>query len=117
MADDSYAPYYPGDDAVDWVGMSLYHWGATYPWGENELPEANKFTDQLTGTYVGANGDDSLLPDFYARVRARSTASPWPSLKPRPCIAPAPAVRRRWTSSVPGGSSCSARPWPPSSRS
>lgn len=66
MADDSYAPYYPGDAAVDWVGMSLYHWGAAYPWGENELPEPNKFTDQLSGTYVGANGDDSLLPDFYA---------------------------------------------------
>lgn len=65
MDDDSYAPYYPGDDAVDWVGMSLYHWGNTYPWGENELPEPHKFADQLTGNYSGANGDDSLLPDFY----------------------------------------------------
>lgn len=65
MADDSYAPFYPGDEAVDWVGMSLYHWGAKYPWGENELPEANKFADQLTGNYAGANGDDTLLPDFY----------------------------------------------------
>lgn len=65
MQDDAYAPYYPGDEAVDWVGMSLYHWGAKYPWGENELPEPGKFTDQLTGTYNGANGDDSLLPDFY----------------------------------------------------
>lgn len=66
MADDSYAPYYPGDAVVDWVGMSLYHWGARYPWGENELPEPGKFADQLTGNYVGANGDDSLLSDFYA---------------------------------------------------
>jgi hypothetical protein len=65
MLDDAYAPYYPGDDAVDWVGMSLYHWGATYPWGENELPEPEKLAQQLTGTYNGANGDDSLLPDFY----------------------------------------------------
>lgn len=65
MADDAYAPYYPGDDAVDWVGMSLYHWGGAYPWGENELPEPGKFAAQLTGTYVGANGDDTLLPDFY----------------------------------------------------
>ena len=30
-SDDPYAPYYPGDDAVDWVGMSLYHWGNTHP--------------------------------------------------------------------------------------
>jgi hypothetical protein len=65
MSDDSYAPYYPGDDAVDWVGMSLYHWGAKYPWGENELPEPGKFADQLAGNYNGANGDDTLLPDFY----------------------------------------------------
>jgi soluble lytic murein transglycosylase-like protein len=28
MSDDPYLPYYPGDDAVDWVGMSLYHWGS-----------------------------------------------------------------------------------------
>ncbi|TKV29338.1 hypothetical protein FDK12_06235 [Arthrobacter sp. NamB2] len=64
--DDPYAPYYPGDDAVDWVGMSLYHWGSTYPWGESEMPEEGKFIDQLTGTYNGKNGDDSMLPDFYA---------------------------------------------------
>ncbi|WP_225437199.1 glycoside hydrolase family 26 protein [Arthrobacter sedimenti] len=65
--DDPYAPYYPGDDAVDWVGMSLYHWGRTYPWGESEMPEEGKFADQLTGTYNGTNGDNSMLPDFYAQ--------------------------------------------------
>jgi hypothetical protein len=65
MNDDSYAPYYPGDDAVDWVGMSLYHWGGEFPWGENELPEPNKFANQLTGNYSGANGDDSPVSDFY----------------------------------------------------
>jgi Glycosyl hydrolase family 26 len=65
MHDDPYAPYYPGDDAVDWVGMSLYHWGSAYPWGENELPEPGKFAAQLTGTYNGLGGDDSALPDFY----------------------------------------------------
>ena len=64
-ADDPYAPYYPGDDAVDWVGMSLYHWGDAYPWGENESPEPGKFVSQLRGTYTGAGGDDSALPDFY----------------------------------------------------
>lgn len=65
-ADDPYAPYYPGDDAVDWVGMSLYHWGSAHPWGENEVPEEDKFAAQLTGTYAGAGGDDTALPDFYA---------------------------------------------------
>ncbi|WP_108249442.1 glycoside hydrolase family 26 protein [Planctomonas deserti] len=65
IADDSYAPYYPGDDVVDWVGMSLYHWGSTYPWGENEMPEEGKFAAQLTGTYNGLAGDETAAPDFY----------------------------------------------------
>jgi hypothetical protein len=65
-ADDPYAPYYPGDDAVDWVGTSLYHWGNQYPWGENELPEPNAFIAMLTGTYDGLDGDHTAIPDFYA---------------------------------------------------
>ncbi|WP_307807067.1 glycosyl hydrolase [Naasia sp. SYSU D00057] len=70
MADDPYAPYYPGDDAVDWVGMSLYHWGSAYPWGENELPEDGKFAAQLTGAYAGLGGDNTALPDFYGTYAA-----------------------------------------------
>ncbi len=65
-ADDPYAPYYPGDDAVDWVGMSLYHWGNAHPWGENEVPERGAFMNRLTGRYDGLNGDESAVPDFYA---------------------------------------------------
>ena len=65
MADDPYAPYYPGDDVVDWVGMSLYHWGSAYPWGEDEVAEPGKFVQQLRGEYNGLGGDDSSLPDFY----------------------------------------------------
>lgn len=57
-ADDPYAPYWPGDDAVDWVGMSLYHWGLAYPWGENELPGDGSFRELLTGGTAGV--------DFYA---------------------------------------------------
>lgn len=65
-SDDPYAPYYPGDDAVDWVGTSLYHWGNQYPWGENEVPESNAFSTMLTGTYDGLDGDHTAVPDFYA---------------------------------------------------
>ena len=77
--DDPYAPYWPGDDAVDWVGMSLYHWGSTYPWGENEVPEEGKFADQLTGEYSGAGGDERGLPDFYGvygEARGKPVAVP-----------------------------------------
>ena len=65
MTDDPYSPYYPGDEYVDWVGMSLYHWGNAYPWGENEIPETGVFIDSLTGNYHGLNGNESGLSDFY----------------------------------------------------
>lgn len=66
MSDDPYAPFWPGDDVVDWVGMSVYHWGNAYPRGENEEPEAGKFAALLTGTYQGIGGDERAVPDFYA---------------------------------------------------
>lgn len=65
-ADDPYAPYYPGDDAVDWVGMSVYFWGLAYPWGENEIPPEGRFAAQITGRPTGAHDDERTLPDFYA---------------------------------------------------
>lgn len=65
MADDTYLPYFPGDDAVDWVGISLYHWGNQRPWGDNDVTEDGKFLAMLTGTYVGTAGDDAAIPDFY----------------------------------------------------
>ena len=27
MYDDMFTPYYPGDEWVDWVGMSIFHFG------------------------------------------------------------------------------------------
>jgi hypothetical protein len=68
--DDPYRPYWPGRKHVDWVGMSVYHWGAVYPWGENEVPEQGKYRDLLRGTYDGAAGDESAVPDFYAEYGA-----------------------------------------------
>ena len=56
--DDPYSPYWPGDDAVDWVGMSVYHWGLEWPWGENEMPPPGGFRSLLTGGDAGV--------DFYA---------------------------------------------------
>lgn len=64
-ADDMYSPYYPGDDVVDWVGLSLYHFGDVYPWGPNVVPESNKFEDKLTGNYSNEHFDQRDVPDFY----------------------------------------------------
>lgn len=66
MQDDPYGPYYPGDDAVDWVGLSLYHFGNRWPWGANDVPEPGKFVNQMTGSYDGDNGNDTAVPNFYA---------------------------------------------------
>lgn len=59
--DDMYEPYYPGDDAVDWVGMTLYHWGVSFPWLENELPPQDALAKSMVGLYQGS------IPNFYAR--------------------------------------------------
>jgi hypothetical protein len=65
-ADDPYAPYWPGDDVVDWVGMSLYFWGLEHPWGENEIAPDGRFAAQLTGQPTGAHAGEATIPDFYA---------------------------------------------------
>ncbi|KAI9348539.1 glycoside hydrolase superfamily [Obelidium mucronatum] len=41
--DDPYTPFYPGDEYVDWVGLSLYY----YPRCRNNCPVPEKFFDQL----------------------------------------------------------------------
>ena len=64
--DDPYAPYWPGDDAVDWVGMSLYFWGIDYPWGANEIAPDGRFAALLTGEPTGAHAGEAPIPDFYA---------------------------------------------------
>ena len=45
--DDPYSPYYPGDDKVDWVGSSIYHYGSNFPWQDNVIPAPGKFESFL----------------------------------------------------------------------
>ena len=65
--DDPYKPYWPGSQYVDWVGLSLYHFGRTYPWKANVLPEDGKFTGKIEGSFHGKNGDERPVPNFYER--------------------------------------------------
>lgn len=58
-ADDPYAPYYPGDDAVDWVGLSLYHDDSSTRL-VNTVPAADELATRL-----GADADG-----FYERFAA-----------------------------------------------
>ncbi|HET8784419.1 MAG TPA: glycosyl hydrolase, partial [Candidatus Limnocylindrales bacterium] len=64
--DDPYAPFFPGDEAVDWIGVSLYHWGLAYPWGENELPRPGTFEKLIRGEDTGAHEGGATIPDLYA---------------------------------------------------
>ncbi|KAJ3055340.1 hypothetical protein HK097_010840 [Rhizophlyctis rosea] len=53
--DDPYSPYYPGDDLVDWVGFSAYHYGrhdgpnSEYPWITNIDPKGDPVANMLEG--------------------------------------------------------------------
>ncbi|KAJ3270017.1 hypothetical protein HDV01_000728 [Terramyces sp. JEL0728] len=48
--DDPFTPYYPGDEWVDWVGLSLYHYGKEYPWETNDIPKLGWFESVMIGT-------------------------------------------------------------------
>jgi hypothetical protein len=45
--DDPYAAFYPGDEYVDWVGTSNYHFGSVPPWLDNVLPYPGQFIANL----------------------------------------------------------------------
>ena len=61
--DDPYLPFYPGDDVVDWVGFSFYHWSNRLERGYNEVPYAGKWLE--------ANGIGSLVSNFHAEFAVK----------------------------------------------
>ena len=69
IKDDPYAPYYPGDEYVDWVGLTFYWWGFKWPWGDNEIPD-NRFVSSIRGSYRGQYDDERPVPDFYEAYAA-----------------------------------------------
>ncbi|KAJ3153809.1 hypothetical protein HK101_001694 [Irineochytrium annulatum] len=64
---DAFAAWYPGDQYVDWVGLSIYYKGPlnTYPWHVNTLCPENYFSEII-------NGADGYNPsvDFYQTYAA-----------------------------------------------
>ena len=62
-SDDAYAPYFPGADAVDWVGLSLYHDDTAGGEAVNVVPEKDELATRLGPVSDPAPTDD----DFYAR--------------------------------------------------
>lgn len=62
--DDPYGPYWPGTDAVDWVGLTLFHFGIDRGREDNAL-------DPLSG---GETGEDERSIGFETDVAPRAGA-------------------------------------------
>ncbi|KAJ3129992.1 hypothetical protein HK098_007258 [Nowakowskiella sp. JEL0407] len=94
--DDPYLPYYPGDEYVDWAGISLYWYPDLVVGGTNSAPPPTFFHDYLTGSgpAVDAVKDtqyNAQLRNFYQRfgvernkpIALSESGSPYaPSLQP-----------------------------------
>jgi hypothetical protein len=88
--DDPYGPYYPGDEYVDWVGLSLY-WYPDEGTGFNGKVPPTFFQDQMTGQGATVQLfnpivlNDGGLRNFYKRFSADKnkpmlipeTGAPW----------------------------------------
>lgn len=66
--DDPYSPYYPGDDSVDWVGLTASHDDTGGAAAMNTLPVDGGLAAMLTGS--GAGGDKAGGENFYERYSA-----------------------------------------------
>ena len=63
--DDPYGPFWPGADAVDWVGLTLYHFG----------PDRGRIDNELEDPAVGGEtGDVETSTGFETDVAPRPGA-------------------------------------------
>ncbi|KAJ3092981.1 hypothetical protein HDU96_002565 [Phlyctochytrium bullatum] len=62
-------PYYPGDDYVDWVGLSVYYKGmkAAYPWKDVTRCPDNYFAEIIDG--LGGEGPNWSFYKAYAQAK------------------------------------------------
>ncbi|MEK0156249.1 OpgC domain-containing protein [Arthrobacter oryzae] len=76
-SDEPYAPYYPGDDVVDWTGLTALHDDTGGGAARNTLPRDGELASLLDGTAQGAasgadaasDGGDSNFYGSYAVKR------------------------------------------------
>ncbi|WP_369821425.1 glycosyl hydrolase [Kocuria sp. CNJ-770] len=108
MADDPYAPYYPGDDAVDWVGMSLYHWGDAHPGVRTSSPSPGSSLPSSPAPTAAPAATTAPCPTSTPST-GNGAASPWPSRRPPRCTTRPRAAPTSWRSSRLGGGRSSTR--------
>jgi len=100
--DDAYAPYYPGDDYVDWVSLTAYHWGRQWPWWNHTLPPAGAFLHAVSGFYekYSADGGGHTKPFMVAETAAMYNADLCAEIDPRhanpSCHLSELRVKRAW---------------------
>ena len=71
--DSAFEPYYPGDDVVDWVGLSVYHDTTGAGVASNTLPVAGEFNDALHASSGGSSSGEGGTDNFYSTyVQART---------------------------------------------
>ncbi|KAJ3304683.1 hypothetical protein HDU76_005144, partial [Blyttiomyces sp. JEL0837] len=80
VTSDPYSIYYPGDEYVDWVGLSIYHYGSAYPWRQNVPPSKREFEGLMTGSVKppsqwAAQGTAFGYYDFYGMFSGDGTGS------------------------------------------
>jgi hypothetical protein len=56
-SDDPYSPYFPGDDVIDWVGLSLYHDDSGGGAPVNTVPSPDELANRLGSAAGGFYGD------------------------------------------------------------
>lgn len=65
--DDPYAPYFPGGRYVDWVGLSLYHYGDQQDFGNNAAPGRGELAARLADRFgYGVRRQRRSFYDRYA---------------------------------------------------
>jgi len=78
--DDPYSPFYPGDEYVDWVGTSIYHYGTNWPWIDNVVPQADSFESKLNygnfySTYAVTRNKPVAIAETGATYHVRMLSS------------------------------------------
>ncbi|KAJ3412561.1 hypothetical protein HDV05_000595 [Chytridiales sp. JEL 0842] len=72
--DDPFTPFYPGDEHVDWVGLSIYWKGNTPPYNTNEVAPPSFLFDQIQGG--GPTGGNPTF-NFYTMFTSPPRSKPF----------------------------------------
>lgn len=95
--DDPYGPYYPGDDAVDWVGLFLYRFGQSQGVERNVLPPRGELASRLAERWGYPEAGQQPFYDRFSGSGGRPLLLETAALH-NPAVggASALAVERRW---------------------